>query len=150
MTFKYAGYELDSVELKCMVVSHGLTIDKAVYQRFGSEFRLNPNALTCNCFKLPDGTIVMATDMGFHLSTLSSMFSWDNLKLFKYMADLKTDYRVRHTGGGLLLIEIRIGHEGYLAYLLVFIAEHGLVVYEPDAVVGFQVGHVFEKLQIIP
>lgn len=95
MTFKYAGCELDSVELKCMVVSHGLTIDKAVYQRFGSEFRLNPNALTCNCFKLPDGTIVMATDMGFHLSTLSSMFSWDNLKLFKYMADLKTDYRVR-------------------------------------------------------
>lgn len=95
MNYKYANYELDSVELKCMVVSHGLKIDKAVYKRFGDKFRLNPNALTCNCFKLPDGTIVMATDMGVHLSTLSSMFSWDNLKLFKYMMDLQTDYSIR-------------------------------------------------------
>ena len=36
----------------------------------------------------------MATDLGFHLSTLSSMFSWDNFKLFKYMNDMTTDYRL--------------------------------------------------------
>ena len=88
MDFKLGNEMLDSVELKCMVVSGGLKIDQDVYKKLGGEFRINPNALTCNCVKLPDDTIVMATDIGFHLSSLASMFSWDNLKLFKYMGCL--------------------------------------------------------------
>ena len=83
MEFEVGGEKVDSVELKCLVISRGLKIDREVYQKCGKAFRIDPNALTCNCFRLPDGTIVMATDLGFHLSTLSSMFSWDNLKLFK-------------------------------------------------------------------
>lgn len=94
MNFRIGKETVDSVELKCLVVSRGLRIDREVYQRCGKDFRIYPNALTCNCFKLPDGTIVMATDLGFHLSTLSSMFSWDNLKLFKYMGDMTTDFRL--------------------------------------------------------
>jgi len=94
MEFMLDGQAVDSVELKCMAVSRGLKIEREVYQRLGGTYRLYPNALTCNCFRLPDDTIVMATDLGFHLSTLSSMFSWDNLKLFKYMNDMKTDFRV--------------------------------------------------------
>ena len=94
MEFEVGGQKVDSVELKCLVVSRGLKIDREVYRECGNNFRIYPNALTCNCFRLPDGTIVMATDLGFHLSTLSSMFSWDNLKLFKYMSDMTTDYRI--------------------------------------------------------
>ena len=94
MEFEVGGQRVDSVELKCLVVSRGLKIDREVYRECGNNFRIYPNALTCNCFRLPDGTIVMATDLGFHLSTLSSMFSWDNLKLFKYMSDMTTDYRI--------------------------------------------------------
>lgn len=99
MNFMVAGEVVDSVELKCLVISRGLKIDREIYQKFGKEYRIYPNALTCNCFKLPDGTIVMATDLGFHLSTLSSMFSWDNLKLFKYMGDMTTDYRISISDG---------------------------------------------------
>ena len=99
MEFYVGGTAVDSVELKCLVVSRGLKIDREVYQKCGGEYRIYPNALTCNCFKLPDGTVVMATDLGFHLSTLSSMFSWDNLKLFKYMKDMTTDYRLALRGG---------------------------------------------------
>ena len=87
------------MELKCLVVSRGLKIDRDVYQKFGKDYRIYPNALTCNSFKLPHGTIVMATDLGFHLSTLSSMFSWDNLKLFKYMNDMATDFRLSLVDG---------------------------------------------------
>lgn len=94
MDFKIDGVTVDSVELKCLVISRGLKIDKEVYQKCGKDYRIYPNALTCNSFKLPDGTIVMATDLGFHMSTLFSMFSWDNLKLFKYMSDMTTDYRL--------------------------------------------------------
>ena len=99
MTYNWDGREIDAVELKCLVVSRGLTIDRAVYRKFGLTHRLSPNALTCNCFKLPDGAIVMATDLGMHLSTLSSMFSWDNLKLFKYMSDMRTEFRLVLSGG---------------------------------------------------
>ena len=99
MHFKVLGETVDSVELKCLVGSRGLKIDRDVYQKCGKEYRIYPNALTCNSFKLPDGTIVMATDLGFHLSTLSSMFSWDNLKLFKYMNDMATDFRLSLVDG---------------------------------------------------
>ncbi len=94
MNFVLDGQAVDSIELKCMIVSRGIKIDRTVYQKCGKEYRIYPNALTCNCFQLPDDTIVMATDLGFHLSTLSSMFSWDNLKLLKYMSDMKTDFRL--------------------------------------------------------
>lgn len=97
--FKIDGETVDSIELKCLVVSRGLKIDKEVYKTCGDKYRIYTNALTCNCFKLPDGTIVMATDLGFHLSTLSSMFSWDNLKLFRYMKDLTTDFRLALVDG---------------------------------------------------
>ena len=94
MNYKYENFEIDSIDLKCLLVSNGLKIDKDVYKKFGKTNRLYPNALTCNCLKLPDETIVMATDLSFHLSTLSSMFSWENLKLFKYMNDMQTDFRI--------------------------------------------------------
>ena len=94
MNYKIDGHIVDSVELKCLVVSRGLKIDREVYRKCGKDFRIYPNALTCNSFKLPDGTIVTATDLGIHLSTLSSMFSWDNLKLFRYMNDMTTDFRL--------------------------------------------------------
>lgn len=98
------GQTVDSVELKCLVVSRGVKIDREVYQKLGPSFRIYPNALTCNCFKLPDNTIVMATDIGFHLSTLSSMFSWDNLKLLKYMSDMQTDFRIALSDGTPVLL----------------------------------------------
>ncbi len=104
MKYRVGNDELDSVELKCLLVSRGLKIDREVYRELGDRFRIYPNALTCNCLYLPDGTIAMATDLGFHLSTLSSMFSWDNLKLFQYMSDLRTDFRVTLSEGKPLLL----------------------------------------------
>ena len=99
MRYKFDQYDVDSVELKCLLISRGLKIDRDIYKKLGAAHRIYPNALTCGCLKLPDGTIVMATDIGFHLQTLSSMFSWDNLKLFRYMKDMKTDFRVSFSGG---------------------------------------------------
>ena len=103
-SYKFGGYEVDSVELKCLLVSRGLKIAPEVYKKLGGRYRINPNALTCNCMKLPDETIVMATDLSLHLSTLSSMFSWDNLKLFKYMSDMTTDFRVELSDGEPILL----------------------------------------------
>ena len=92
--YSFADFELDSVELKCLLISRGMKISKEIYKKFGKSHRIYPNALTCNCILLPDDTVVMATDLGFHLQTLSAMFSWDNLKLLKYMNEMKTDFRL--------------------------------------------------------
>ena len=94
MDFQWNGQTIDQIELKCLLVSRGLKIDKEVYKTMGRDHRIYPNALTCNCLLLPDGTICMATDLGFHLSTLSSMFSWENIKLFRYMNDMTTDFKI--------------------------------------------------------
>ncbi len=92
--YKLGKSYVDSVELKCLVISRGVKIDKEIYRKYQSTHRIYPNALTCNCMKLPDGTITMLTDLGFHFDTLANMFSWDNLKLLRYMSDLSTPYQV--------------------------------------------------------
>ena len=50
MNFLVDGETVDSVELKCLVISRGLKIDREVYQKCGKDFRIYPNALKCNSF----------------------------------------------------------------------------------------------------
>ncbi len=97
-TYNYRGMEIDSVELKCLLVSRGVKVSQAVYQHFSKTHRLGVNPLMCNCMTLPDGTMVQLTDMGFHLKYLTGILSWDNLKLLKYASVLKTPFSIRMDG----------------------------------------------------
>ncbi len=90
--------EIDSIELKCLVVSRGLKVSKEVYRQFSNDYRLDINPLTCNSFRLSDGTIVQLTDMGFHLKYLGGMLSWSNLKLLKYASQLGTPFTLEIAG----------------------------------------------------
>lgn len=92
--YKINNREIDSIELKCLIVSRGLKVEKSIYKHFSGNFRLDMNPLTCNCLILSDGTIVQLTDMGFHLQYLGGMLSWSNLKLLKYASDLGTPFRL--------------------------------------------------------
>ncbi|MDR3310357.1 MAG: hypothetical protein LBS90_03275 [Oscillospiraceae bacterium] len=98
-TYKIGNQTVDSVELKCLLVSRGVKCDKTVYRRFGGEYRLNVNPLTCNCLILPDGTICQMTDVGFHLQYLNGALSWDNLKLLRYASELGTPFSVKLADG---------------------------------------------------
>lgn len=44
--YEIEGRELDSVELKALVVSRGLKIAKLVYQKLGKDYRIYPNVKT--------------------------------------------------------------------------------------------------------
>ena len=59
MRYRIGKQDVDSVELKCLLVSRGLKISPEVYKTLGEKYRIYPNALTCNCLKLPDETVVM-------------------------------------------------------------------------------------------
>jgi hypothetical protein len=89
------GQQIDSVELKCLLVSRGVKVDAAVYKALGERYRLSMNPLCCNCLILSDGTIAQLTDLSFHLKLLSGMLSWDKLKLLKYASDLDTPFGIR-------------------------------------------------------
>lgn len=91
--------EIDSVDLKCLVISRGVKVSKEIYKLFSKTNRLAINPLMCNCIILSDGTIVQLTDMGFHLKYLTGILSWDNLKLLKYASELVTPFSLKvHKG----------------------------------------------------
>ncbi len=91
-TYEIDGKKVDSIELKCLVVSRGLKVKRQVYRNFSGSCRLDSNPLTCNCLILSDGTIVQLTDMWFHLKYLTGSLSWDNLKLLRYASELGTEF----------------------------------------------------------
>ena len=89
------GNSIDSVELKCLIVSRGIKVDNAVYKHHKNSARLNSSPLCCNCLILSDGTVVQLTDTNFHLRHLSNIFKWDNIRLLKYMHELSTPFSLR-------------------------------------------------------
>lgn len=93
--YKLLNTEIDSIDLKCLVVSKGVNVDKSVYKAFSNTNRLGVNPLMCNCMILSDGTIVQLTDMKFHLQYLTGILSWDNLKLLKYACELETPFALK-------------------------------------------------------
>lgn len=92
--YRLPGMEIDSIELKCLVVSKGVKISKQVYRRFAGTSRFSMNPLACNCMFLSDGTVVQLTDTEFHLQYLTGILSWDHLKLLKYAGALKTPFSI--------------------------------------------------------
>jgi len=94
---KYAidGNCIDSIELKCLIISRGIKVDNAVYRQHKNMARLSKSPLCCNCLLLSDGTVVQLTDTNFHLRHLSGIFKWDNIRLLKYMGDLTTPFSLR-------------------------------------------------------
>ena len=89
------GNSIDSVELKCLIVSRGIKVDNAVYRQNKNTARLNGSPLCCNCLLLSDGTVVQLTDTNFHIRHLSGILKWDNVRLLKYMNDLSTPFSLR-------------------------------------------------------
>jgi hypothetical protein len=98
------GTRIDSVELKCLLVSRGVKVERGVYKRLKGLARLSVNPLCCNCLLLSDGTVVQLTDTRFHLRYLSGILSWDNLKLLRYIGDLETPFSLRMQSGRPVLL----------------------------------------------
>ncbi len=92
--YKLNGEELDSIDLKALIVSRGVKVNSKVYKKFREKCRINPNPLTCNCIILPDKTIVQLTDIAFHMNYVKSAISWSNMKQLKYMSQMNTPFKL--------------------------------------------------------
>jgi hypothetical protein len=78
--YSFEGREIDSLDLKSLIVTRGVKVSNQVYKEFGDSYRINPNPLTCNCVILPDGTIAQLTDVALHLRYLKQAMSIESLK----------------------------------------------------------------------
>lgn len=63
-TYTLNGEEIDSLELKTLLITRGLDIRDSIYEEFGKTHRLSPDPLACNCLLLPDDTVVHMTHVG--------------------------------------------------------------------------------------
>jgi Radical SAM superfamily len=93
-SYEVGGERLDSVDLKALLVSRGVSVSGDVYRALAAHTRLCPDPLTCNCMILPDGTIVQLTDLAFHMSYVRSAISWDLIRQLKYFTQLKTPFTI--------------------------------------------------------
>ncbi len=78
--YQFEGTDIDSLDLKALIVTRGVKVKDDVYTEFGQRFRINPNPLTCNCVILPDGTIAQLTDVALHLRYIKQAMSLESLK----------------------------------------------------------------------
>lgn len=67
------GNSIDSVELKCLIVSRGVLVEEPVYLHHKGISRLSRSPLCCNCLFLSDSTVVQLTDLTPHLRYLSNV-----------------------------------------------------------------------------
>jgi hypothetical protein len=102
-TYGYEGRAIDSVDLKCLLVSRGVKVDRSVYRALAGDARLSVDPLKCDCLILSDETICQLTDMAFHLEYLSGALSWNNLKLLRYASELHTPFSLRMENGAATL-----------------------------------------------
>ena len=90
--YKIDGIEINSLDLKALVISRGVKVSDRVYREFGKQSRLYSDPLKCNSVILPDGTIMQLTDLSFHMSYIKSAISWDIFKQLKYLPQMKTPF----------------------------------------------------------
>jgi hypothetical protein len=100
MMYRYDNQEIDSVELKMLLISRGVHVSDEIYRTFKDKARLSKNPLECNTIKLPDGTLVQLSDLAFHMDYIKSVINWNTISRLKYLPQLRTDFALKIDNNG--------------------------------------------------
>ena len=102
--YQFGGEEIDSLDLKSLIVTRGVKVKDQVYKSLGGRYRINPDPLTCNCLLLPDGTVAQLTDVALHLRYLKQAMSLESLRqLGTFLGGWKPfDLSLSESGGAML------------------------------------------------
>ncbi len=99
-TYRVNGENLDSLDLKVLLLTKGVKVSTEVYERFGQTNRIHSDPLTSNCLLLPDGTVVHLVDLAMHMSYIKKAMSWETLRNLRYLFQLRTPFTLEVTGSG--------------------------------------------------
>ncbi len=106
--FSLGGAQINSLDLKALIVTQGIKVSHRVYARLEGACRLYPDPLTCNCLILPDGTIAQMTDVALHMRYLKRVMSLDALRNFRYAFRIRTPFRLELSDTGVAVLR----HDG--------------------------------------
>jgi hypothetical protein len=98
--YRVNGESLDSLDLKVLLLTHGVKVSGRVYQAFGRTHRLDPDPQTCNCLLLPDGTVVHLVDLAMHMGYIKKALSWEMLRNLRYAFQLRTPFSLEVAESG--------------------------------------------------
>ena len=98
--YRVNGENLDSLDLKVLLVTQGVRVSGEVYRQFGRTHRIYPDPLTCNCLLLPDGTVVQIVDLAMHMGYIKQAISWDALRNLRYALELRTPFSLELADSG--------------------------------------------------
>ena len=109
MLYKYRlnSEEIDSLELKVLLITRGLSVAAEVYEQYGSSHRISQNPLECSCLILPGNIVVHMTDVGaqspFRLEIApngNASLSYEGTAVTDVSFPPKTDFYRQHTSTG--------------------------------------------------
>jgi hypothetical protein len=109
MLYRYRlnGEEIDSLELKVLVITRGVNVAAEVYEQYGGSHRISRIPLECSCLILPDNIVVHITDTGtqspFHLGIApngNATLSYEGALITDVSFASKTDFYRQYTSAG--------------------------------------------------
>ncbi len=97
--YRVNGEEIDSLDLKILLITKGASVSADVYEQFAKTHRISPNPLECNCLVLPGNIVVHMTDVGpaspFRLGIAANgnaLLSYQNAPVTEVSFPPKTDF----------------------------------------------------------
>ncbi|MCI6018134.1 MAG: radical SAM protein [Clostridiales bacterium] len=91
--------ELDSIDIKCMVVSKGVRVHPEVYEQFSDIYNISQDMNRLSCIILPDGTVMTMSDMEPFLEHMGGRYFWSKEEKEYYYPQLETPFHIRVIDG---------------------------------------------------
>ena len=92
---KMGNERIDFIDLKCLVVSKGVRVDPAVYERFSGIYNISTDLRRLSCLIFSDGTVATFTDMEPVLERWGQRYFWTPEEKTSYHPQLQTPFFVR-------------------------------------------------------
>ena len=93
--YRLGNEAIDIIDLKCLVVSKGVRVDPAVYERFSDLYQLSTDPRKLSCLVFPDGTVATFTDMEPVLARWGQRYFWTEEEKKSYHPQLETPFHIR-------------------------------------------------------
>jgi hypothetical protein len=101
------GEEIDSLELKVLLITRGVNVAAEVYEQYCGSHRISQNPLECSCLILPGNVVVHLTDAGpqspFCLGIApngNASLSYEGTPVSDVFFPPQTDFYRQHTSAG--------------------------------------------------
>lgn len=103
-TYHFAGQDLDSIDLKCLLTSKGVIADPEVYEIFGPTCRISNKIMHGGALILSDGLACSFNDVGPFLKAVGGRYKWTEDEKKSYAPQLQTPFKVKVIDGKPILL----------------------------------------------